>query len=115
MIAFVVAGGLSAGEVLDYSDVTDGVVEIAVSNQGLRFTVDEITVRRGVTVRLTFDVVGGMHDWVLDEFDAATEVMRRGGSETIEFTADEAGTFEYYCSVTGHRRAGMFGSFIVIE
>ncbi|MDF1568587.1 MAG: plastocyanin/azurin family copper-binding protein [Spirochaetaceae bacterium] len=114
-MALIIAGSLSAGEVLDYSDVTDGVVDIAVSNQGLRFTVDEIVVRIGANVRLTFDVVGGMHDWVLDEFDAATEVMRRGGSQTIEFTADEAGTFEYYCSVTGHRRSGMYGSFIVIE
>jgi UDP-glucuronate decarboxylase len=29
--------------------------------------------------------------------------------------ASEAGEFEFYCSVPGHRQAGMFGSFIVVE
>lgn len=99
-------------------DVTgeDGEVkEITVQNDRLSYVQSEIRVNRGDTIRLTFENTGGRHDWVLDEFDAATEVIRGGESETIEFTADEAGEFEFYCSVPGHRQAGMWGTFVVVD
>lgn len=99
-------------------DVTgeDGEVkEITVQNDRLSYVQSEIRVNQGDTIRLTFENTGGRHDWVLDEFDAATEVIRGGESETIEFTADEAGEFEFYCSVPGHRQAGMWGTFVVVD
>jgi len=30
--------------------------------------------------------------------------------ETVEFTPTTSGTFEYYCSVPGHRESGQFGT-----
>jgi uncharacterized cupredoxin-like copper-binding protein len=115
-IAAVAAPAVLFGqEVIDRTDVSSGVVEITVTSQGLRFTPDEIRVREGVTVRLTYENGGGGHDWVLDELDAATEFLRGGQSETIEFVADEAGTFEFYCSVPGHRARGMVGDFVVVR
>ncbi|MFN2312139.1 MAG: plastocyanin/azurin family copper-binding protein, partial [Spirochaetia bacterium] len=36
-------------------------------------------------------------------------------SQTVEFVADRAGSFEFYCSVPGHRQAGMYGTFVVVE
>ena len=54
-----------------------------------------------------------MHDWVLDEFNAKTKVIQGGQTDTVEFTASKAGTFEYYCSVGQHRQMGMVGKFIV--
>jgi nitrite reductase (NO-forming) len=57
---------------------------------------------------------GRSHDIMIDEFNVATPVFgERGREETISFTADEAGTFFYYCSVGNHRRAGMEGQLIV--
>lgn len=114
-ILLIVAGvsSLTAQNVVDRTDVTSGVVEITVTSRGMRFTPSEIRVNEGVTVRLTYENGGGGHDWVLDEFDAATDFLRGGQSETIEFVASEAGEYEFYCSVPGHRRAGMFGAFIV--
>jgi nitrite reductase (NO-forming) len=112
---FALTISVGAQESVDFSDESSDIVEITVENAGLSFVTDSITVRRGQTVRLTFVNTGGTHDWVLDEFDAATSVIRSGQSETIEFVADRAGTFEYYCSVPGHRRAGMFGEFVVVE
>ena len=73
-----------------------------------------ITVNEGDRVRIVFTNDDGMpHDWVLDEFDASTRILSRGNSETIEFVADQAGTFEYYCSVGSHRAQGMYGQFVV--
>ena len=91
----------------DISDTTtdeSGVRTFTVENKGMSYTV------KGDTVRVTFKVVQGQHDWNLDEFDAHTQVTPAGSEETVEFIADKAGEFEYYCSVPGHRAAGMVGT-----
>lgn len=57
---------------------------------------------------------GRFHDIVIDEFDAATPVFGEiGQEETVEFVVDQAGMFFYFCSVAGHRQAGMEGQLIV--
>ena len=69
----------------------------------------------GDTVAITLvNDDGRFHDIVIDEFNAATPVFGEiGQEETIQFTADQASTFFYYCSVSGHRQAGMEGQLIV--
>lgn len=104
-----------AQETIDVTDSDEDVKEITVENDGLSFIPDEIRVNEGDTIRLTFENTGGFHDWVLDEFDAATSQYSGGNSETIEFVADSAGEYEFYCSVGNHRDQGMWGDFIVVE
>lgn len=36
-----------------------------------------------------------------------------GGSNTIEFTPSEPGEYEYWCTVAGHKEAGMVGTLTV--
>jgi plastocyanin len=115
LVLVTAAAPLLAQETVDVTGESGDVKEITVQNDRLSFVQSEIRVNLGDTIRLTFENTGGRHDWVLDEFDAATEVIRSGQSETIEFTADEAGEFEFYCSVPGHRQAGMWGTFVVVE
>jgi uncharacterized cupredoxin-like copper-binding protein len=38
-----------------------------------------------------------------------------GATGTVEFTPAEAGTYEYYCTVAGHKEAGMVGTLVVTE
>jgi plastocyanin len=64
-------------------------------------------------VRIEFTSTSGFHDWVIDEFDAATDRVRDGETSSVTFVADQAGIFEYYCSVGSHRANGMHGRFIV--
>jgi nitrite reductase (NO-forming) len=74
----------------------------------------DIIVNVGDRVRIEFDNVEGIHDWVVDEFEGAqTELLQPGQSQTIEFIVTEAGEFEYYCSYMRHREMGMFGRLIV--
>ncbi len=73
-----------------------------------------IRVNQGDIVRIEFTAVEGYHDWVIDEFNAATEkVTPEQGTTFVEFVADKKGTFEYYCSVGQHRANGMYGTLIV--
>lgn len=89
------------------------VKAFAIESIGLDFTPDTIKVNLGDTVRVTYRNTTGKHDWTLDEFDAKTQLLDAGQEETVEFVADKAGSFEFYCSVPGHREAGMKGTLIV--
>lgn len=84
-----------------------------LSAKPFEFSVKEIRVKKGDRVRINLAIEQGMHDWVLDEFGARTPQLKTGESGTVEFIADKAGTFEYYCSVPTHRQRGMVGKLIV--
>lgn len=77
------------------------------------FDTKEIRVKKGDRVTINLSVVDGFHDWVVNEFSAATEQVRAGGLTSVTFVADKVGTFEYYCSVGNHRALGMVGKLIV--
>ena len=72
-----------------------------------------LTVNNGDFVRVELTSTNGFHDWVVDEFNAATERVQTGQTTYIEFVADQTGTFEYYCSVGQHRANGMWGNLVV--
>lgn len=98
------------------ADETTAVREFTVIGDNFKFDISSITVKKGETVRVTFKNSTGTHDWVLDEFPGArTKVIGANQEETIEFVADKAGTFEYYCSVGKHRELGMKGTLTVTE
>src|SRR5438552_18543511 len=54
------------------------------------------------------------HDVVFPDFKAATDrVNRKGASSVTVFRADRAGQYAYFCSLPGHRQAGMEGKIAV--
>jgi plastocyanin len=95
------------------STTSSAVKEFKVSAQNFSFSPSTMTVNKGDRVRIVFQDSGGNHDWVIDAFNARTAVLSTGQSQTIEFTADKTGSFEYYCSVGTHRQMGMKGTLTV--
>lgn len=95
----------------DLADIEALTFEVSGTN--FAFSETELTVKEGDTVRIIFTSEDGFHDWVLDEFDAATEQVQTGGVTQVTFIADKAGTYEYYCSVGEHRANGMVGTLTV--
>ena len=94
-------------------EIVEADVVIDVSGKNFEFDVKEITVKEGDTVTINFISEQGFHDWVVDEFKAATERVRDGGTTSVTFVADAKGTYEYYCSVGEHRAMGMIGTLTV--
>lgn len=101
------------GMELPIPDSEEAVVkEFTVDGFNYGYDVTEIRVQEGDTVTINLTVSDGFHDWVVDEFSAATEKIREGMT-SVTFVADTAGTYEFYCSVGSHRAQGMVGTLIV--
>lgn len=86
---------------------------IAVGGAHYAFSPNEIRAKQGETITIEFTSTEGLHDWVLDEFNAATNVVNTNETDSVTFVAGEKGEFEYYCSVGNHREQGMVGTLIV--
>ncbi len=54
------------------------------------------------------------HDMSNMEMDPEVHVASSpGGSHSVEFTPSEAGEYEFFCTVQGHKEAGMVGTLLV--
>lgn len=106
-----VSAGVNAGA---SAMVNAGAVkEFTISGKDFSMTPSTLTVNKGDKVRITFKNVSGTHDLIVDGYNAKTPVLATGQSATVEFTADKAGSFEYYCGVGNHRAMGMKGTLTV--
>ena len=108
------------GEVEDTANVqpTSEVKTFSLEGANFKFTMNgvespNIVVNEGDKVRIELKSGQGFHDWIVDEFNAATPRVKDGESTFVEFIANKKGTFEYYCSVGEHRQMGMKGSLII--
>ena len=85
-----------------------------IEGDEFRFSPKNISVTRGATVELTFKNVGNApHNFTIDELGLATKTIGGGKTDVVSFVApDTAGIVSYssYCSVPGHREAGMVGT-----
>jgi uncharacterized cupredoxin-like copper-binding protein len=106
----------------------------------IAFDRSELEVEAGRPVRITLDNQGVLeHDFSIQEIPTSGEIVEdsgetedhdmghvtedpdvhvaamTGNSHTVEFTPAEAGEYEFYCTVSGHREAGMVGTLIVRE
>ncbi len=53
---------------------------------------------------------GAEHDVVIDQYAARSSIIvGKNASSTFSFTAAKVGEFAYFCSIAGHRQAGMEG------
>lgn len=102
------------GSEVDEKVVTEqGVKEFTVEGKNFAFVPNQIKVKKGDKVKIIFKNTEGFHDFKVDEYGVATKQFKSPGTEAIEFTADKAGSFEYYCSVGSHRQMGMKGALVV--
>ena len=112
-LIFALAACSSGGAPPSASEAHPLEISVATDTGGaLRFDPAEITVTAGATVRLTFTNKATVpHNLTFDDpIDVATEtVVDPGASQTIEFTAPEAGEYTYVCTL----HPGMEGTVVV--
>lgn len=98
----------------DSSPVAEGARRIEVSATIEGFDPDEIEAEVGEDLAIALTSDDMLHDFTIDELDAHV-VADRGDTAEGGLTVDEAGTYDYYCSVPGHRQAGMEGTLTVTD
>jgi nitrite reductase (NO-forming) len=70
-----------------------------------------LVVHEGETVQVNLiNGEGAQHDVVIDQFAARSAIVSgKNASSTFSFLASKTGEFDYFCSIAGHRQAGMEG------
>ncbi len=89
-------------------------VDAYYDSTGVWFSVKEISVNKGDNVKIKVKNIKGMHNFNIDEYDVKKD-LPLDEEVSIEFVADKAGDFIYYCSIPGHREKGQWGTLKVSE
>lgn len=111
--------------------------EITLDLTDFSYSIPSFTIPAGEPVTVTLVNKGLVeHDFVIEQVDAQMTLLQDSGSEAhqahgeesdfdvhasaqvgtttvIELTILEPGTYQFFCSVEGHREAGMIGELIV--
>jgi uncharacterized cupredoxin-like copper-binding protein len=140
-LAAIAVGALLLGGCAG-DDEGSATTDLAVTGTGdLAFDPDEFEVPAGEEVTLELTAEGVEHDFVIadaaevaeagdeghgdheeeedaehgDEGDLHVAHADAGETSTATFTVTEAGSYEVYCGVPGHREAGMTASLTVAD
>lgn len=73
---------------------------------------DQITVQAGEDIAIVLTSADILHDFTIDQIDAHV-AADAGDTEEGGLRSEEPGRYTFYCSVPGHRDAGMEGTLVV--
>ena len=89
------------------------IKEIEVTARQWEFIPNPIEANLGDRVRLRITSVDVSHGFALPDF-GVSQRLSPGRTETVEFTADKAGSFTFFCNVAcGSGHSGMRGTLVV--
>jgi cytochrome c oxidase subunit II len=111
----ILLAGLAGAALARGQAPSSGYHEFKMTAKNWEFDPNVITVKKGEKVRLFITAFDHNHGFKIPAYDI-DQMIPKGSTATIEFTADKAGTFEFKCSVycgKGHRR--MKGTLVVEE
>src|SRR5579872_3596473 len=115
LLSVVFVASLATGAFADDQAPSSAYHEFKMTANNYEFDPSTITVKNGEKVRLFITAIDRDHGIKIQGYDI-NQVLKKGSTATIEFTADKAGTFEFKCSVycgMGHRK--MKGKLVVEE
>jgi nitrite reductase (NO-forming) len=105
------AAGTSAGGVS--AEALAKLPALATLPNGFAFDRTELRAKVGETVALRLENQDtNAHSFDIDQFTVHT-LLPAGATSLALFTASTPGTYTFYCSIPGHREAGMVGTLIV--
>lgn len=127
LCALFLLAGLPTAQAADYKPDVTFTLETGIGQGKMIFTgvggdIDGVVnptlrVEPGQVVQVNLiNGDGALHDVVAPDFRAKSDqIAGKGSSSVMVFRADKAGEYVYYCSVPGHRAAGMEGMIQVGE
>ncbi|MDP2326830.1 MAG: cupredoxin domain-containing protein [Dehalococcoidia bacterium] len=101
----------------------------AIEFADIKYSVTALTATAGQPLEIAMTNAGVLeHDFTIDKIEGEATVdgksaesgdwdvhvsLPAGGAATLVLTPTKAGTYEFYCSVLGHKEAGMKGTLTV--
>lgn len=107
-------GATSESEIPVKEFAMESFTEIIDGKYFPQYSLKELTVNKGDLVRLKITTTSGTHNIKIDEFNVFSETPLNK-EVVVEFVADKAGEFVYYCTMPGHRENGHWGTLRVLE
>ncbi|MGB3307023.1 MAG: cupredoxin domain-containing protein [Thermomicrobiales bacterium] len=90
-----------------------GATEAEVHTVDINFEPKELTIAANTDVKITVTNKGVLqHDFHVDQLDITSKMLNGGDSDTVTVNA-KPGTYDFWCTVPGHKEAGMTGKLIV--
>jgi len=86
--------------------------EFTLTARDYRFTPDKLEVIKDDLVKVTVQSADHAYSLTIDEYRLSKRIPA-GGSTTIEFRADQPGTFRFYSNLSDERHKQMRGELIV--
>ncbi len=98
----------------DQSVMTEEAQKLTVVGNEFQFIPKTVTVGEGRPVALTFKNHGKFpHNLTIAGLSVATKTIEPGEEDTVTFTPDKKGSFEFDCTVGNHKDKGMVGTLVV--
>lgn len=87
--------------------------EVEISTEDIKFDPKELTIAANTEVKIKVTNKGVLqHDFHVDKLNVTSKLLNGGESDTVTIKA-AAGTYEFWCTVPGHKEAGMVGTLTV--
>src|SRR5438067_5597070 len=90
-------------------------VSVSIAASEFKFSPNSIQVAVGQKVTLTLQNNGVVEHDVTIPTAGFSLLARAGQTATGDFTFDKPGVFDFFCSIPGHKDAGMKGSLTVVD
>lgn len=88
--------------------------KVSIDATEFKYSPQAIELKPGRTLEIVMENNGVLaHNITFSDKDVATETVQSGNQTSVTVTFDKAGEYEFFCSVPGHKNAGMTGTVIV--
>jgi len=117
ILALLAVGVLASAGCGD--DPNDAFGATAVTLATMHLELDDFTLTPSVidvaagTDLLLSNAGANQHDLVVDGTDVTSHLLEPGAAGTLDSSQLAPGTYVIYCSITGHREAGMEGTLTI--
>jgi len=117
LFAVAMAGAVLAGTTSALAGATGSERQINVLARSYAFKPNRIEIVAGETVKIRLKSTDTFHDFAVKIGKKAKVVVSASGgkSKTKSLQVKKPGTYTFYCTVPGHRSAGMVGKLIVTK
>ncbi|HZE87464.1 MAG TPA: cupredoxin domain-containing protein [Methylomirabilota bacterium] len=90
------------------------MVNVTIKGSEFSFSPMTVTLKKDAKVHLTFENAGKFpHNFIIKDLNVATKTIQPGQQDTVDFTVNKAGSFQFICGVDSHADKGMIGTLIV--